>query len=177
MTSRTKRVALRATLVFLQWLGLTIGLGSLVMRSDASFTELISPHLGSVPMFGAAIVAGLMLGATIEPLKACVPATILMCIGAACFVAVLSYAPVADGVLLRTTGLDNYVLQRVFLVTLILTIAAVPAAIIGNLLGGSLDIKQEIAPHPEDLRTEDVTPWWEQRDEMKSGSGTEQNPA
>lgn len=173
MESRTKRVLLRATGIGVQWIGLTIALGSLVMRSDQSFSQLISPHLGAAPVFFAAAVAGFLLGLTIESPRYLAPLAILMAICASAFVGLLSYAPVVDGLLVRTPGLDNYVAQRILLMTLIIMMPMIPAAVGGNLLGSNLRIRQEIAPHPEDLVHEQEVPWWEQRDESRPNADPE----
>lgn len=163
MTSRNQRITLRVALISLQWLALTIAVGSFVMRSDASYEELITPHLGALPLVGAAIVAGFLLGITVEPPRVAVVLTLLMCFGAVTFVGIMAYAPVADGELLRTAALDNFVIRRMFLLMMIISIAAVPASIIGNLVGGNLNPDQEIARHPEDAYHQGKTPWWEQR--------------
>jgi hypothetical protein len=177
MSSRTGRVALRVTVIAVQWVALTVGVGSLVMRSDTSFSQLISPTVGIAPLFIAAVAAGFMLGMTIESPKVAVPLTLLMCLGAASFVGVLSHAPVVDGVLLRTTALDNYVMQRVLLITLIMGISSMPAVIVGNLVGGRLNIRQEIAPHPEDLERDEEVPWWEKRHDGKTDTEAGRHPA
>jgi hypothetical protein len=137
---------------------------------------LISPHLGAVPVFLGALAAGFLLGLTVESPKYLAPLVITMAIGASMFIGILVYAPVVDGILLRTPSLDNYVSQRVILLALILIIVSVPAAVAGNLLGGYMNIRQEIAPHPEDLEYEQETPWWEQRHDTKSDTETGQRP-
>jgi hypothetical protein len=164
MTPQTKRIAVRAVAIGVQWIFLTIALGSLVMRSDTSFADLISPHLGAAPMFVGAFVASMLLGLTVESPRYLAPLTLLMCLCSAAFIGVLTYAPVVDGVLVRTTGLDNYVTQRVLIVTILLIMAAIPGATMGNLLGAYLNIRQEVMPHPEDLVSETEIPWWDRRD-------------
>lgn len=169
--STTQRIIVRSIAIGVEWLALTIALGSLVMRSDRSYDQLISPHFGAFPMFLGALVAGFLLGLTVESPRILAPLVIALALGAAMFVGVLAYAPVADGLLLRTAALDNYVSQRVILMFLILLIVSIPAAVGGNLLGTNLRVRQEIAPHPEDLEHEHETPWWEQR--YPSNSDTE----
>jgi hypothetical protein len=176
VSSRTQRIIIRVTVIGLQWVALTTALGSLVMRSDQSYSQLISPHLGAVPVFLGALVAGFLLGLTVESPKYLAPLVITMAIGAAMFIGILVYAPVVDGILLRSPSLDNYVSQRVILLALILIIVSIPAAVGGNLLGGYMNIRQEIAPHPEDLEYEQETPWWEQRHDTKSDTETGQRP-
>jgi hypothetical protein len=166
---------MRATLIGVQWICLTVALGSLVTRSEASWEPLISPHLGAAPMFLGAFVAALLIGLTVEAPRYMVPLVLSMCITAAGFVGVMSYAPVIDGVTIRTTTLDNWVLQRVIIVTILLSMAAVPGAAAGNLLGGFLDIRQEILAHPEDLKAAEEVPWWEQRDQQEPASTQEQS--
>jgi hypothetical protein len=161
--SQTQRTIIRASLIALQWLFLTVAVGSLVMRSDPSFSDVINPHLGAAPMFAGSFAAAFLLGLTLERPRYLVPLVISMCLGAAAFIGVLSYAPVVDGTLVRTTGLDNYVTQRVLIVTLLLAMAAVPGAAGGNLLGGYLNVRQEVLPNPEDLQAAEETPWWERR--------------
>lgn len=173
MESRTNRIILRATLIGLQWLGLTIGLGSLVMRSDQSFSQVISPHFGVGPVIIGAIAAGFLLGLTVEAPRYLVPLVIMMCVGASSFVGIVSYAPVADGLILRTAALDNFVSQRILLMSLVMLMVIVPAAVAGNLLGANLRVRQEVAPHPEDLEYEQETPWWEQRHDSKTQTDTE----
>lgn len=163
MTSRTQRMLVRGAAIGLQWVCLTVALGSLVMRSEQSFEQLISPHLGAAPMFIGAFVAALLLGLTVERPRSLVVLVLAMCFCSATSIAVLSYAPVVDGVLLRTTALDNYVAQRVLILTLLQLMAAGPGAAAGNLLGSFMNIRQEIMPHPEDLALEDEVPWWERR--------------
>ncbi|TVR75639.1 MAG: hypothetical protein EA415_03300 [Sphaerobacteraceae bacterium] len=171
MTDRTKRVIIRAGAIGLQWIGLTIALGALVMRADASYSELITPSFGAAPVFFGAMIAGFLLGLTIESPRFLAPLVILMCMVASGFVGILTYAPVVDGILIRTPALDNYVSQRVILMTLIMIMAVIPSTVAGTLLGGNLRVRQEIAPHPEDLAVDDEVPWWEQR--YGSHSGTE----
>jgi hypothetical protein len=176
VSSRTRRIIIRAFAIGLQWLALTTAVGSLVMRSDQSYAQLISPHLGAFPVFMGAIIAGFLLGLTVESPKALAPLVISMALGAAMFVGVLAYAPVVDGILLRTPSLDNYVSQRVILIFLILLIVSIPAAVGGNLLGSNLRVRQEIAHHPEDLEYEQETPWWEQRHRSDSDQETGHHP-
>ena len=176
MSSRTKRVLIRATMIGLQWIALTVALGSLVMRSDQSYSQLISPHFGAGPVVAGALVAGFLLGLTVASPKYLAPLAIGMVLCASFAVGVLAYAPVVDGILLRTASLDNYVMQRAVLMSLILLIVTVPAAVGGNLLGAKLNIRQEIAPHPEDLAYEQEVPWWEQRHDRKSDHETGHRP-
>lgn len=179
MSSRRKRVMIRATAIGLQWLALTIALGSLVMRADASFSELISPHFGAAPVFIGALVAGFLLGLTVESPRFLAPLAILMCVVSSMFIGILTYAPVVDGILVRTPSLDNFVSQRVILMSLIMMMAMIPAAVGGNLLGANLRIRQEIAPHPEDLEHEQEVPWWEQRHDADENAeaGADHRPA
>jgi hypothetical protein len=174
--SKSTRIIIRAVAIGLQWLALTVALGSLVMRSDQSYEQLISPHFGALPVFLGAIVAGFLLGLTVESPRYLAPLVILMTLGAAMFVGVLAYAPVVDGLLLRTAALDNYVAQRAILMWLILLIVSVPAAVGGNLLGANLKTSQEIAPHPEDLRDSQEVPWWDQRRKSNSDPETNHHP-
>jgi hypothetical protein len=171
MTDRKKRVVIRATAIGLQWIGLTVALGALVMRADASYSELITPSFGAAPVFFGAVIAGFLLGLTIESPRYLTPLVILMCMVSSGFVGILSYAPVVDGILIRTPSLDNYVSQRVILMSLIMLMAVIPSTVAGNLLGGNLRIRQEIAPHPESFEVEQEVPWWEQR----YGSGADTN--
>jgi hypothetical protein len=175
VSGRTRRIMIRATLIAIQWICLTVALGSLVTRSEASWASLISPHLGAAPMFIGAFVAALLIGLTVEAPRYMVPLVLLMCIAAASFVGVISYSPVVDGVTIRTTALDNWVLQRVVVVTILLTLAAVPGAAAGNLLGGFMDVRHEVAVHPEDASAAEEVPWWEQRDRPESPSSQEQS--
>jgi hypothetical protein len=161
--SKSTRTIIRAIAIGLQWLALTSALGALVVRSDQSYEQLISPHFGALPVFIGALIAGFLLGLTIESPRWLAPLVILMALGSAMFVGVLAYAPVVDGILMRTASLDNYVAQRVILMALILLIVSVPSAVGGNLIGGNLNVRQEIAPHPHDLHDGNEVPWWEQR--------------
>ena len=170
MSGRTGRTVLRVSAIVVQWLALTTAVGSLMIRSDRSFEQLIDPHFGMAPVFIGAMFASFLLGLTIESPRYLAPAALLMCLFASAFIGILSYAPVVDGVLVRTTGLDDYVMQRVVLGTLILSMAAVPGAVAGNLLGLYLNVRQEIAPNPEDLADLDEVPWWEQRNTSDSES-------
>jgi hypothetical protein len=163
MSDRRKRIIVRATAIGLQWAALTVLLGSIIMRSDASYNQLISPHLGGVYVFVGGVLAGFLLGLTVESPRFLAPMVILMCIGAAAFVGVLAYAPVWDGLIVRTTRLDNVVTQRALLMLFVVFMAAIPGAVAGNLLGSNLRVNQEIAPHPEELEDSGETPWWEQR--------------
>lgn len=164
MSVSTRRTLVRATAIGVQWLFLVIALGSLVIRSDRAFDDVISPHFGSVPMVIGAIVAGFLLGLTIESPKVLGPLVVLLILCAACFIGVINYAPVVDGVLMRTTGLDNYVTQRVVIVTLILILGTAPGAIAGNLLGTLLNVRQEMMPDPQAVAEMEEVPWWERRE-------------
>jgi hypothetical protein len=163
VTDYTKRVIIRAVAIGVQWIALTVALGALVMRADTSYSELITPSFGAAPVFFGAMIAGFLLGLTIESPRFLAPLVILMCMVSAGFVGVLTYAPVVDGILIRTPSLDNYVSQRVILMTLIMIMATIPSTVAGNLLGAHLRIRQEIAPHPHDFAVEDEVPWWEQK--------------
>jgi hypothetical protein len=174
MTSRTQRVAIRATAIGAQWLALTIALGALVMRSDESFSEVISPNFGAMPVIFGAMLAAFLLGLTIESPRYLAPLVILMALVSSTFIGVISYAPIVEGLLVRTTSLDDFVAQRVIIMTLIMMLAMVPATVAGNLLGGRLNVRQEIAPHPEDLSEGQEVPWWERR---SGSSGTTANEA
>jgi hypothetical protein len=169
MDDRNKRVIIRAIAIGVQWIALTGALGAIVMRTDDSFSQIISPTFGPAAVFFGAAIAGFLLGLTVESPRFLAPLVILMAFVAASFIGVLSYAPVVDGVLVRTASLDNWVSQRVILMSLIMFMAMIPTSVAGNLLGGHLRIRQEIAPHPEDMAHEHEVPWWEQR----YGSGTE----
>lgn len=171
MSGSTRRTAVRAGAIAVQWLFLTIGLGSLVMRSDTSYSDVLSPHLGAAPMFVGAAVAGLLLGLTVESPKLLIPLVLLLCLGAASFVGVLAYAPVADGLLVRTNVLDNFVTQRVVIVSVVLGMGALPAGLGGNMLGASLDFRQEILPRPEDIEDAREVPWWERRRDQSDERG------
>lgn len=171
MNSSQKRIIIRAIAIGLQWIALTIALGAVVMRADESYSEVISPTFGAAAVFFAAAIAGFLMGLTVEAPKFLAPMVILMAIVSASFIGVLTYAPVVDGVLVRTPSLDNWVSQRVILMALIIIMAMIPTSVGGNLLGGYLRIRQEIAPHPEDLAVEQEVPWWEQR----YGSGKDRN--
>lgn len=168
MTRHNRRNLIRVTAIGVQWLCLTVALGSLVMRAERSFEELISPHLGAAPMFVGAFIAAFLLGMTVERPRYLIVLVLAMCVCAATAIAVLSYAPVVDGVLLRTTALDNYVAQRVLILTLLQLMAVGPGAAAGNLLGSFLNVRQEIMPHPEDLAREGEVPWWERRKRQRS---------
>lgn len=161
-----RRTLIRAAVIGVQWLFLVFALGSLVMRSDTSFSDVVSPHLGAAPMFIGAIVAGALLGLTIESPKTLAPLVVLLCVVSAGAIGVLAYAPVIDGVQVRTTFLDNFVSQRVLIVSMILAIGAVPGSVGGNLLGAYLDFRQEIMPDPADLASSREVPWWERRSEQ-----------
>jgi hypothetical protein len=176
LTARSRRVAIRALLIALQWVCVTVAVGSFVMRSEASLERLISPHLGAAPMFVAAFFGALLLGLTIESPRYMVPLVILMCLTAAAFIGVLTYAPVIDGAIIRTTTLDNWVLQRTIVVGILLLLAATPGAAAGNLLGGYLNVRHELFPHPEDLRENEEVPWWERRQETPTSSEQRQVP-
>lgn len=173
MTDRTKRVIIRAIAIGVHWIALTVALGSLVMRADTSYSELITPSFGAAPVVFGAMIAGFLLGLTIESPRFLAPLVILMCMVAAGFVGVLTYAPVADGLLIRTPSLDNYVSQRVVLMTLIMMITTIPTTVAGNLLGSHLRVRQEVAPHPEDYAGEDEVHWLEQRYGAHSKSETD----
>lgn len=167
MSGSTGRTIVRAIAIGVQWLGLTIGLGSLVMRSDTSFSDVISPHLGAAPMFFGAVIAGVLLGLTLESPKLLIPLVLLLCVGAASFIGVLVYSPVVDGLVVRTNALDNFVTQRTVVVSLVLGMGAVPGALVGNLLGPRLDFRQEIMPLPEDVAESQEVPWWERRGDQR----------
>ena len=173
MEARTRRIIVRATAIGVQWLALTIALGSLVMRADASYEQLVSPHFGAAPVFIGAAIAGLLLGMTVDSAKYLAVLVIGMCFVAASFVAIITYAPVVDGVLVRTTGLDNFVTQRIVLMSLIIMMSAVPSAVAGNLIGGKLSVRQEIAPDPDELSELQESPWWESRHDEPAQSETE----
>lgn len=167
-----RRTLVRAAAIGLQWLFLAIALGSLVMRSDTSFSDVVTPHLGAAPMFVGAVIAGALLGLTIESPKVLAPLVVVLCVVSAGAIGVMAYAPVVDGVQVRTTFLDNFVSQRVLIVSIILSIGAVPGSVGGNLLGAYLDFRQEIMPDPNELATSQEVPWWERRREQ---SGEQQS--
>ncbi len=163
MNDRQKRILIRAFAIGLQWIALTIALGAIVMRAEDSYSEIVSPTFGAAAVFFAAAIAGFLIGLTVESPRYLAPLVILMAIVSSAFIGVISYAPVADGILVRTASLDNWVSQRVILMALIIIMAMIPTSVAGNLIGGYLRVRQEIAPHPEDLEVENEVPWWEQR--------------
>ena len=179
MENRRNRIIVRALAIGLQWIALTIALGAVVMRAEDSYSEIISPTFGPASVFLAAAIAAFLLGLTVESPRYLAPMVILMAITSASFIGVLSYAPVVDGVLVRTASLDNWVSQRVILMALIMIMAMIPSSVAGNLLGGFLRVRQEIAPHPEDLEVNHEVPWWEQRygtgDDRKSDHEAEKH--
>jgi hypothetical protein len=164
MTDERRRLVARILITIAQWLALTIALGALVVRSDTTFELLVTPHFGSAPMFIGAFVAAALLGATVDSIKALAPMLLLMCLGAASFIGLMNYAPVIDDVLIRTNALDNFIAQRVVVITILLTIVAIPGAAAGSLLGSVMDPRGELFVSYETTPNNAPAPWWERRE-------------
>jgi hypothetical protein len=163
VSDQRRRTLIRVLAIALQWVGVTTALGALAIRSDISFERFITPHWGAAPVFLGAFVGAFLLGLTLESPKALGALALLMCFVAASFVGIVLYAPVWDGTILRSNALDNFVSQRVLVLAMLMVMAALPGAAGGNLVGGWLDIRQEIMVDPRDLPDPNDEPWWEQR--------------
>jgi hypothetical protein len=162
MARESQRTMIRALCIGLQWIAVTTVVGALAIRSDVAFERLITPHLGAGVMFVGAFVGAALLGLTVESPKALGALVLAMCVVSASFVALVLYAPVWEGIIVRTTALDNLATQRAMILALLMAMAALPGAALGNLAGGWLNPRHEILADPRDVGAEEQ-PWWERR--------------
>jgi hypothetical protein len=133
---RTKLLAVVA--VGLQWLLLTIALGTIIVYTDQSMEGLLGYQLnGGYAFFGAALI-GFLMGATIERSPALVTMVIASCAGGAGIYVAVLFLPVWTGTLVHTVGLENFATTRAMLY---FGLAAVPVslgAMAGRLLATTI---------------------------------------
>lgn len=163
---------MKAGIITLQWLLLTISLGAVVVYSSDALDGLLSAKLDGSLIFFAAFIAAFILGMSIDSFKVLMAVSILMCLGASIVFAIVVLAPTYAGVTIRTTQLENYITTRMFLFVALMFLPAVVGAGFGNLAGGYIgddmpedDLQKRGAPSRDS--------WYERR---RSPSSSDTKP-
>lgn len=167
MGSKGRRQLLRAGLVVGQWLSLCAVLSAATIYSSASIAGMVSPRIdGSWVLIGAFLTA-LLLGVTIESLTVLIPATALMWLVAAAVLCLLILAPTWDGSIVQTEAMQNYAINQLVVLPLLMALPGAIGAISGQLLRRLLGHSQEIVGSAD--RMDQTAPearrraWWDDR--------------
>ncbi len=140
MSQRNLRNALRTRIGLivagtLIWTACTMALGTLVIHTDQSLRGILGFHIDGGYAFVGATLIGFILGVTFERPSVLVPLTLLCCAGGAAMYAALLFTPVWTGVLIQTTGLENFASTRALLYFGLAIIPLSMGAVAGRLLG------------------------------------------
>ena len=153
------RLALRIGLVSGQWLLLTAVLAAVVVHASSATSGMIDPHLDGSWIIIAAFLTAFLLGITLESIKALAPLMALMWLVAAGALALLVMLPAWEGTIPSTDALENYAINQLVVLPLLMALPGAFGALCGNLLRRLLGGWQELLPAP---RTERSLPaWWD----------------
>lgn len=166
---------LRAGLVALQWLLLTVALGAVVVYCSDALEGFISPNLESGFMFFGAFVLAFLLGISIESFKVLMPLAVLMCVGASIIFVMVVFSPTYAEITIRTVQLENYATTRAFLFTALMFLPAVVGAGLGNLAGGWFG-DNVLADDPEGASYAASSSWYERRSRSSSQVDADSQP-
>lgn len=171
MDGRTEvgRTSARVAVVTAQWVLLSAALSAVTIYSSTSITGMVTPHIdGSWVLIGAFLTA-LLLGITIQSLKILIPATVLMWLVAAAMLCALFLAPTWDGTIVRTEAIENFAINQLVVLPLLMALPGGIGAICGHVLRHLLGHSQEILPsHGEELRGEmgaSRRAWWDEQEQ------------
>ncbi|HLT21731.1 MAG TPA: hypothetical protein VKZ96_19910 [Thermomicrobiales bacterium] len=156
----------------LQWLLLTGTLGALVIYTDRSLQGLIGYHLQAGYAFFGALVIGLLFGATIERTRVLSVVVLTACAAAAGMYAAVLYLPVWTGVIVSTSGLQNFATSRSILHFGLMLVPTGIGAVAGQLLGPMIpggDLLQD----PKRYEAED---WWLTRRSRGESDASRRSP-
>lgn len=158
----------RVAVVATQWVLLSAALSAVTIYSSTSITGMVTPYIdGSWVLIGAFVTA-LLLGITIESLKVLISATVLMWIIAAAMLCALILAPTWDGSVVRTEAMENFAINQLVILPLLMALPGGIGAICGHLLRRLLGQSQVILPLPHQQSPDDLdTPrraWWDERE-------------
>jgi hypothetical protein len=141
-----RRLAPRLALVVAQWLGLTAALAASVIYAAPSVDGLVAPRVDGSWPFVVAFLAALLLGIVITRWQALVAALALMLLAAAATFSALVMTPAWDGTVVRTRALENFAINQLVVLPLVLLLPAAFGALSGSLLRGLLDRRNELLP-------------------------------
>lgn len=160
-----RNAVIRGSLIGLQWIALTVGLGAIIVRSDQTFAGLIGGRIDSSWAFIAAFGFALLLGLSIASIRILIPAALLMCLGAVGLFTLTLLAPTFDDTVLYNQALRNFAIDRAAILTIVLAFPAMIGAVAGYFLGALLDPRRQIYPvTAEDTLGAPRRSWWEVRD-------------
>lgn len=160
-----RQAVIRGSLIGLQWIALTVGLGAIVVRSDQTFAGLIDGRIDSSWAFIAAFGFALLLGLSIASIRILIPAALLMCVGAVALFTLTLLAPTFDDTVLYNRALRNFAIDRAAILTIVLAFPATIGALAGYFLGALLDPRRQIYPLADEDTWDDARrSWWEARD-------------
>ena len=167
MGSKGRRQLLRAGMVVGQWLSLCAALSAVTIYSSASIAGMVSPRIdGSWVLIGAFLTA-LLLGVTIESLKVLIPVTVLMWFVSAAVLCLLILTPAWDGSVVQTEAMENFAINQLVVLPLLMALPGGIGAICGQLLRRLTGHSQEIiAPHGRatvDGPDAQRRAWWDDR--------------
>lgn len=145
-------------LIAAQWILLTLALSGGMVRSSNALRDYVSPNLGDGWLTIGALLAGLLLGATVMSPKALVPLILTMCVVAATIFGLVIYFPAWQGTLFRSTTLANYAQQQALFLGVWTGVPAVIGSMVGYLLSG--DIRRALELRIDGPDDEHV-PWWD----------------
>lgn len=169
MKSRAGRQFIRVGIAVGQWLSLCAALSAVTIYSSTSITGMVSPHIdGSWVLIGAFVTA-FLLGITIESLKVLIPATALMWIVAAAVLGTLILTPAWDGSVARTEAMENYAINQLLVLPILMALPGGMGAMTGYLLRRALGRWQEILPIESQAVTDALDTrrgaWWDERNQ------------
>ncbi len=168
MGGEGRRRVSRVIVVVAQWLSLSAALSAVTIYSSSSIAGMVSPRIDGSWVLITAFLTALLLGITIESLRVLIPATVLMWIVASAVLCALILAPSWDGSVARTEAMENYAINQLAVLPLLMALPGGFGALAGYLLRRVLGRSQEILPvrgyeassEPDTRRRA----WWDERE-------------
>lgn len=153
--------------VGVQWVLLTLALGTMIIYADRSLEGLIGFHLDSGYAFIGGALIGFLMGATVERTRALIPMVFMCCATASGIYVALLFYPVWTGTLVHTVGLENFATTRALLYfglsAVPVSIGAMAGRLLGPLIpGGDLLRRSDGADRPA---------WWLDRSSSDETAG------
>lgn len=169
MDGHASRRLARVLVVVAQWLSLSAALSAVTIYSSSSIAGMVSPRIDGSWVLITAFLTALLLGITIESLRVLIPATVLMWIVAVAVLSALILAPSWDGSVARTEAMENYAINQLVVLPLLMALPGGIGILGGHLLRRVLGRSREILPmRSDETSAETEMPhraWWDDREQ------------